>query len=154
MIHYAIMALGESDPAVIAAIREEVHCLGATELHTPEQVDSARPDQGVCLVFVNTHDACAADLARPALARALQHDRVPEKVISVFAGQELAATARARSYFGDYFPTAPQIGLLSDGEVVYMCDRDDMLKRLKSVDSIVAEIVGVFDEHGRDFDGD
>ncbi len=141
------MALGEFDLKRIAEIREEVRRFGVEELLTAEEVEAARPEEGTCLLFVNTHDECAADLARPALAVALQHDRIPAKVYSVFAGQELDATARARAYFKDTFPTAPQIGLVVDGRLAYMCDRDDMQKRLRNPDKIADELTAAFDEH-------
>jgi len=141
------MGLGKVDPKRVAEIREEVRRFGVEELLTAEEVEAARPDEGTCLLFVNTHDDCAAELARPALAVALQHERIPAKVYSVFAGQELEATARARAYFADCFPTAPQIGLLVDGKLAYMCDRDDMQKRLRHPDKIAEELTAAFDEH-------
>lgn len=141
------MALGNVDEKRIAEIREEVRRLGVEELLTEADVDAAGLETGTAFLFVNTHDDCAGNLARPALAYALQHDPLPEKIYSVFAGQELEATAKARSYFTGYFPTAPQMALLVDGKVVYMCDRDDMLKRLRTDEKIAAELTSVFDEY-------
>jgi len=66
---------------------------------------------------------CAAGLARPAIGMALKHSVVPDKVVTVFAGADIAATDRARSYFKGYFPSSPSVGLLRDGKIVYMLER-------------------------------
>jgi len=142
------MKLGESDPARVASIREELTQLGVAELRTAEAVDEADLDRGTVLVLVHALDEASAELARPALAYALQHDRLPERVVAVFAGQDLDAAARARAHFRGYFPTAPQIGLLEDGEVVCMCDRDDLLRKHREVDAVVAELTAAFDRLG------
>ncbi len=141
------MALGDVNATRIAEIRAEVGRLGLRELFTADEVEAAIPASGSALVFVNANDDCAATLARPGLAYALQHDRLPETLLTVFAGQSLEAAAKARAYFKGYFPTAPQIGLLVDGEVVHMCDRDDMMKRLKKVDAIADDLTAAFDTH-------
>src|SRR5213078_5332875 len=66
---------------------------------------------------------CAAGKARPGIAEALQHDVRPDKVATVFAGGDIEATERARSYFTGYQPSSPSIGLLKDGQLVYMMER-------------------------------
>ena len=140
------MALGDVDQKRVAEIRDEVRRLGVEELLTEEAVIAAELDKGMAFVFVNTDDGCADELARPALAYALQHDPLPERLYSVFAGQELEATAKARSYFKGYFPTAPQMALLIDGEVVYMCDRDDIIK-MRKVEKVADNITAAFDQY-------
>jgi putative YphP/YqiW family bacilliredoxin len=105
-------------------MREEATRLGAQELQTVAEVDEALANQtGTALVFVNSVCGCAAGNARPALAQALQHPVRPNAVLTVFAGQDVDATARARSYFGEYQPSSPSMALIRDGEVVYMMHR-------------------------------
>jgi len=109
----------------VRPMREELTRLGVKELRTIEDVDAvfANPT-GTQLVFVNSVCGCAAGGARPALAMALAASKVrPDELYSVFAGQDLDATARMRSYFADYEPSSPSIALLKDGEVVHFIHR-------------------------------
>jgi len=70
------------------------------------------------LVVVNSVCGCAARNARPAAALAIQNERRPARLVTVFAGQDADATARARSYFTGYAPSSPQIALFKDGRLV------------------------------------
>jgi putative YphP/YqiW family bacilliredoxin len=82
-------------------------------------------------------------MARPALTRALQHQVKPEHLYTVFAGQDLDATARARSYFGEYQPSSPSVALLKDGEVVAFVHRHQIEGR--NPDQIAAALTAAFD---------
>jgi putative YphP/YqiW family bacilliredoxin len=95
------------------------------------------------LVFVNSVCGCAAGNARPALAMALQHSVVPQQVVTVFAGQDLEAVARARQYFGEYQPSSPSIALLRDGEVVHFVHRHQIEGR--SPQAVAADLTSAFD---------
>ena len=109
----------------VRPMREELTRLGVKELRTVADVDAvfANPT-GTQLVFVNSVCGCAAGGARPALAMALAATPArPDQMYSVFAGQDLDATARARSYFADYEPSSPSIAFLRDGEVVQFIHR-------------------------------
>jgi putative YphP/YqiW family bacilliredoxin len=75
------------------------------------------------MIVVNSVCGCAAGLARPAVGMALKHPVLPDKVITVFAGGDVEATARARGYFKGYFPSSPSIGLLRNGQIVFMLER-------------------------------
>jgi putative YphP/YqiW family bacilliredoxin len=114
-------------------------------LRTPEDVDARLPERGTTLVVVNSVCGCAARNARPAVKRALQHEVRPERLTTVFAGQDPEATQRARSYFTGYPPSSPQIALLKDGQPVFMLERHDIEGR--SAEDIAADIVGAFDKH-------
>src|SRR5215210_6312403 len=132
------------NPALVAPMRAEVTRLGAKELTTAAEVDTALGDQkGSMLVFVNSVCGCAAGNARPALALALKHGVVPQQVVTVFAGQDVEAAARARQYFGDYQPSSPSMALLRDGEVVHFVHRHQIEGR--SPQAIAAELTGAFD---------
>ena len=109
---------------MIAPMREELTRLGVEELRTPEAVDGAvKNSKGTVMVIVNSVCGCAAGKARPGIALALQHDVRPDTVATVFAGADIEATERARSYFTGYLPSSPSIGLFKDGQLVYMMER-------------------------------
>ena len=97
------------------------------------------------LVFVNSVCGCAAGNARPALRLALQHAVRPADVVTVFAGQDVEATSRARQYFAEYQPSSPSIALLKDGEVVHFVHRHQIEGR--SPQAIAADLTAAFDRH-------
>src|ERR671934_49735 len=134
------------NPALVAPMRAEVTRLGVKELTTGAEVDAALGDQrGTMLVFVNSVCGCAAGNARPALALALQHGVKPQEIVTVFAGQDLDATARARQYFAEYQPSSPSMALLRDGEVVHFVHRHQIEGR--SPQSIAADLTAAFDRY-------
>ena len=134
------------NPALVAPMRDEMVRLGALELKTVEEVDTALGDQkGTMLIFVNSVCGCAAGNARPALKLALGHSVLPEQVVTVFAGQDLEATARARQYFADYQPSSPSMALMRDGEVVHFVHRHQIEGR--SPQSIAGDLTKAFDKH-------
>jgi len=134
------------NPALVAPMREEMVRLGARELKTVDDVDGALGDQqGTMLVFVNSVCGCAAGNARPALRLALEHAVLPQQIVTVFAGQDLEATARARQYFAEYQPSSPSMALLRNGEVVHFVHRHQIEGR--SPQSIAGELAKAFDKH-------
>ena len=133
----------------VAPMRQELTRLGFEELRTPEQVDARLQDaRGTTLVVVNSVCGCAARNARPAVARALEQAQergaAPDALTTVFAGQDGAATERAREYFVGYPRSSPSIGLLKDGQLVFMLERWQIEGR--SSDAIAADLVRAFDE--------
>ena len=134
------------NPALVAPMREEMVRMGAHELTTVAEVDAALGDpKGSMLVFVNSVCGCAAGNARPALRLALQHAVKPQQVVTVFAGQDLEATSRARQYFAEYQPSSPSIALLRDGEVVYFVHRHMIEGR--SPQLVAGELTQAFDKY-------
>ena len=134
------------NPALVAPMREEMIRMGATELTTAPAVDEALGDQrGTMLVFVNSVCGCAAGNARPALRLALTHPVQPQRVVTVFAGQDVEATARARQYFSEYQPSSPSIALMRDGEVVHFVHRHQIEGR--SPQAIATDLTAAFDRH-------
>ena len=133
------------DPQMVQPMREELTTLGFEELLTPDAVDEVLGSDGVVLVVVNSVCGCAAGKARPGVRLAVQHDKVPDKLATVFAGMEIDATERARSYFPGYPPSSPQIGLLKDGKLVYLMERHDIEGR--EANEIAAKLVDAFDQH-------
>jgi bacilliredoxin len=129
---------------MIRPMREELTRLGVEEMRTPEEVDATLQDaRGTVMVVVNSICGCAAGRARPGIARALQHDIRPDKVATVFAGADIEATEKARSYFTGYRPSSPSIGLLKDGKLVFMLERYQIEGR--DAEQIAAELTQAFD---------
>lgn len=109
---------------LVTPMREELTRLGIKELRTPEEVDVALKEApGTTMVVVNSICGCAAGNARPGVALAVQNPVRPGQVFTVFAGQDVEATARARTYFEPYAPSSPSVALLKDGKIVYLLER-------------------------------
>ena len=125
-------------------MREDLTRFGVEETRTPEELDSViRNTPGTVMVVVNSVCGCAAGLARPAVGLALKHSSVPDKVVTVFAGADIAATERARNYFKGYFPSSPSIGILQNGKIVYMLERHQIEGR--DAPSIAKDLTAAFD---------
>lgn len=131
---------------MIRPMREELTRIGVEELRTPEQVDDLLSNsKGTVMVVVNSICGCAAGKARPGIAQALQHDVKPEKVATVFAGADIEATEKARSYFTGYAPSSPSIALLKDGQLVWMMERREI--EGKGASEVATELKRAFDQH-------
>jgi putative YphP/YqiW family bacilliredoxin len=129
---------------LIKAMREDLTRFGVEETRTPEELDKViRETKGTVMVVVNSVCGCAAGLARPAIGMALNHPNKPDKVVTVFAGADIAATERARSYFKGYFPSSPSAGILQDGKIVYMLERHQVEGR--DAPSIAKDLTEAFD---------
>jgi putative YphP/YqiW family bacilliredoxin len=129
---------------LLRPMREELTRLGIEELLTAESVEQTFAESGTNLVVVNSVCGCAARNARPAVALALQHDLLPDRATTVFAGQDLEATMTARSHFHGYSPSSPSIALLKDGEVVFMLERHQIEGR--DADEIAEDLTDAFDQ--------
>src|SRR5256885_14308917 len=127
-------------------MRIELTQIGVEEMRTSAEVDAKLKDApGTTLVVVNSICGCAARNARPAVAKAIQHEARPDKLTTVFAGQDVEAVKRARTYFTGYAPSSPQIALMKDGQVVYMLERHQIEGRL--ADDIARDLTRAFDKY-------
>jgi len=131
--------------ALLRPMRDELTRHGVEELTTAAQVDQSFAMAGTNLVVVNSVCGCAARNARPAVALALGHETVPDRATTVFAGQDLDATARVREHFLGYPPSSPSIGLLKDGELVFMLERHQIEGRF--AEQIARDLAEAFDRH-------
>jgi putative YphP/YqiW family bacilliredoxin len=114
-------------PMVVQPMREELTRLGFRELTTSEEVDRAVADASdPMLLVVNSICGCAAGVARPGVAMSLKNPAAPRRLATVFAGQDVEATARARSYFAGFPPSSPQIAILSKGKLLFMLQRHEI----------------------------
>lgn len=106
------------DPLIVQPMREELTSAGFTELRTPEEVDQAVSSSGISLIVVNSVCGCAAGGARPGVKMSLDNAKKPDNLYTVFAGQDLDATLRARDHFKGQPPSSPSIALMKDGELI------------------------------------
>ncbi len=131
---------------MVAPMRAELTTVGFRELRSAAAVDEALKDApGTALVVVNSVCGCAARNCRPAVAEAVQQAVKPDQLFTVFAGQDGDATRRAREYFTGYAPSSPSIGLLKDGQLVYMMERWQIEGR--DARTLAAELKAAFEQH-------
>ena len=133
------------DPELVQPMRDEVTRLGVKELRTPSEVEQTLQQPGTTLVFVNSVCGCAAGGARPGLKLAMMSPKKPDRMVTVFAGMETEAVAKARGYFAPYRPSSPQIALMKDGKVVKMLQRQDIEGRDPA--SIARTLTEAFEQH-------
>lgn len=133
------------DPELVQPMRDEVTTLGVKETRTPEAVDQAVGQPGTTLVFVNSVCGCAAGGARPGLRLSLMNKKKPDRMVTVFAGMDREATAKAREHFQPYQPSSPQIALLKDGKLVKMFQRHDI--EGKDPQILGRELAAAYDQH-------
>ncbi len=130
----------------VSWMREELTNLGVEELKTPEDVDRAMKEynQGTMLMVINSVCGCAAGNARPGVKIALDESAdKPDHMVTVFAGQDKEATARAREYFSEYPPSSPAFAYFKDGEIKAMIPRHRIEGRTKQ--EVAEDLKMVFD---------
>ncbi len=133
---------------VIQPMREDLTSAGIVELRTPEEVEALMAgdaQSGTTLLVINSVCGCAAGQARPGVRKALEAAVKPDRVYTVFAGQDKEATAKAREFLLPYPPSSPSVALLKDGKLVYMIERFQIEDR--SAGEIAADLTGAFEFH-------
>ncbi len=133
-------------PILVKPMREELTSAGVQELETPDDVDRfMEKTEGTSLLVFNSVCGCAAGMARPGIRLALQNGKKPDRVSSVFAGQDVEATAKARSYFPDIPPSSPSMAFFKDGELLWFMPRHRIEGR--TAEDVSQDLVRVFEEH-------
>lgn len=136
------------EPSAVQFMRDELTAVGFDELFTPEDVDRAIKTNGdeSVLVFINSVCGCAAGSARPGISQALQNKRIPNRLTTVFAGQDKAAVARVREhYLMGQPPSSPSVALFKNGELVFMVHRHEIERR--APEEIAEYMMMLFDAH-------
>ena len=134
------------DPQLVQPMREELTSIGVAELTTEDEVDAFFDERaGTALVVVNSVCGCAAGSARPAVRLALRGTVTPDRSATVFAGQDLDATARARSYFAEVPPSSPSFALFKDGGLAHFVPRH-MIEGREAV-HVAEDLKNAFAEH-------
>jgi bacilliredoxin len=132
-------------PLLVKPFRDELVTTGVTELLTADDVNKIMEQDGTTLIVVNSVCGCAAGTARPAVTKALGQGKKPDRVASVFAGQDLEATARFRSYIADIPPSSPSIALFKDKELVYFIPKHRI--ESQNADALASNLTEVFKEY-------
>ncbi|MCK1991436.1 BrxA/BrxB family bacilliredoxin [Peribacillus muralis] len=130
---------------VVKQARDEIKTAGYTELTTPEEVEEVLAQKGTTLVMINSVCGCAGGIARPAAAHAIHNDKRPNQLVTVFAGQDKAATEKARNYFEGYPPSSPSFALLKDGKIITMIERHEIEGHHPM--SVVEKLQDYFDQY-------
>jgi putative YphP/YqiW family bacilliredoxin len=132
--------------SMVQPMREELTRNGFKELKTADDV-SAEFDhaEGTTLVVVNSVCGCAAGLARPGAVASLQNEKKPDHLVTVFAGQDKEATAKAREYFEGYAPSSPSFALLKDGKIMGMIERHEIED--SPLEEIVANLSKMYNKY-------
>ncbi len=129
---------------IVKPMRQELVSAGFEELHTANQVDDILKENGTTLIMVNSVCGCAAGTARPGTIMALQGDKKPSHITTVFAGVDVEAVAKAREHMIPFPPSSPAVALFKDGELVHMLERHHIEGR--SAEMIAENLAGAFQE--------
>jgi putative YphP/YqiW family bacilliredoxin len=130
---------------LIQPMRDELTQAGFQELRTPAEVDAFMANKtGTAVLMINSVCGCAAGKARPGLRLALQQGQKPDRLATVFAGQDTEATARARSYFAQVPPSSPSVALFKDGKLAYFMPRHNIEGR--DDESVARDLTAAFSE--------
>lgn len=132
------------DPRLVEPMRRDLTSAGVKELLTAADVEAFMKQKGTKLLVVNSVCGCAAGMARPAVKLALQHAAKPQHVGTVFAGQDLEATARARAFFGPVPPSSPSMALFRDDKLVHFVPRHAIEGR--DAQSLAFDLVSAFEK--------
>ena len=131
---------------LVAPMSKDLTTAGFESLLTPEEVVAELENHnGTALLVVNSVCGCAAANARPGVKIALQNEKQPEKLFTVFAGVNTEATAKAREYLLPYPPSSPAIALFKDGRLVHFLERHHIEGR--SAMMIAENLKAAFDDY-------
>ncbi|HBV03874.1 BrxA/BrxB family bacilliredoxin [Mammaliicoccus lentus] len=130
---------------VVSSARNEIEVAGYKQLTTKEEVEETFNKPGTTFVMVNSVCGCAGGIARPAAQHALHYDKLPDQLVTVFAGQDKEATETARDYFEGYPPSSPSFAFLKDGKIVKMIERHEIEGHDPM--SVITNIQALFEEH-------
>lgn len=142
ILHFMSMYPAE----LVAPMSKELTNVGFESLESPQAVDNVLDGQeGTALLVVNSVCGCAAANARPGVKMALQNEKIPGKLYTVFAGVDPEATSRAREFLLPYPPSSPSIALFKDGQLVHFIERHHIEGR--SATMIAENLKAAFNEY-------
>lgn len=130
---------------VVNQARSEIEQAGYQQLTTAEEVDEVLQQQGTTLVMVNSVCGCAGGVARPAASHALHYDKLPQRLVTVFAGQDKEVTQKARDYFEGYAPSSPSFALIKNGKITEMIERHQIEGH--DVMDVINQLQALFDKY-------
>ncbi|WP_295770598.1 BrxA/BrxB family bacilliredoxin [uncultured Mucilaginibacter sp.] len=130
---------------LVAPMRADLTTAGFAELKDAEEVKNAIESEGTVFVMVNSVCGCAAAMARPAAKLAVQNQKHPDKLVTVFAGMEKDAVDEARRLMLPYPPSSPAMALFKNGKLVHMIERHQIEGRPAQM--IADNLIDAFDQH-------
>lgn len=131
---------------LVTPMNKDLTDYGFEGLSSPADVDQLMTQkEGTMLVVVNSVCGCAAANARPGAKMAVQNDKRPNKLATVFAGVDREATERVREYLLPYPPSSPSIALFKDGQLVHFLERHHIEGR--SAEIIAQNLKMAFDRY-------
>ncbi len=131
---------------LVKPMAKDLTAFGFESLETAQAVEQALDNmEGTALLVVNSVCGCAAANARPGAKMAIQHDKSPDKLYTVFAGVDTEAVITARNFLLPYPPSSPSIGLFKDGKLVHFLERHHIEGR--SADMIAQNLKAAFDTY-------
>jgi len=130
---------------VVEQARNEIEHAGYQQLTSAEDVDQVLQQKGTSLVMVNSVCGCAGGIARSAATHALHYDKLPQRLVTVFAGQDKEATQQAREYFEGYAPSSPSFALIKDGKITEMIERHQIEGH--DVMDVINQLQALFDKY-------
>jgi putative YphP/YqiW family bacilliredoxin len=130
---------------LVAPMRMDIAEGGFKELKSAAEVEAVMAEKGTTLMFINSVCGCSARTARPGVKEAVWNsEKKPDHLVTVFAGVDQEATAKAREYTLPYPPSSPAVAFFKDGELVHMVERHHIEGR--SAEIIATHLEGVFEE--------
>ncbi|WP_111706782.1 BrxA/BrxB family bacilliredoxin [Lutibacter citreus] len=132
-------------PELVKPMYEELEHAGFVSLHSAQEVEEVLQKEGTTLVVVNSVCGCAAGTCRPGAIASLQFDKIPNNLVTVFAGVDAEATGKAREFMIPFPPSSPAIALFKDGTLVHMLERHHIEGR--SAEVIASNLAGAFEEY-------
>jgi len=100
---------------------------GFQALKTADDVVNALSSkEGTTLLVINSVCGCAAANARPAAIVSAKNEKRPDNLVTVFAGVDAEAVAKARQFTMPYPPSSPSMALFKDGNLVHFLERHDI----------------------------
>ena len=131
-------------PEVVAPMKEDLTQLGFSELLTAEDVNQVLEEkEGTTFVVVNSVCGCAAGAARPAVKDAVNNEKKPDRMVTVFAGVDKEAVDKAREFMAPYPPSSPSMAMFKDGKLVHFIERRQI--EGNSAEAISNHLKQVFD---------
>lgn len=111
-------------PELVAPMKEDLTDVGFKQLTSEQEVEnSLTNEKGTTFLVVNSVCGCAAGAARPAVKEAIENNKIPENLVTVFAGVDKEATDKARSFTAPYPPSSPSMAMFKDGKLVHFIER-------------------------------
>lgn len=131
---------------IVIPMRKDLTSKGFKELITAEDVDNQLNNtKGTSLVVINSVCGCAAGNARPAAKLAVENNKIPDNILTVFAGFHTEATNQVRKYCLPYPPSSPSMALFKDGSLVHFIERHNIEGNPANL--IAENLIAAFEEH-------